>query len=207
MTQVVANPTRVTLTALDESSRSALFTDARTANTFSPVPVTDRELSEIWDLAKWAPTAANMQPLRVLYVRGEARERLAAHMSEGNRGKTASAPAVAVLALDSRFHEHIPTVMPFMPNLVDVFEADDAARNDTAEFNSALQAGYFVLAVRALGLAAGPMKGFDPAGLDAEFFPDGRWRSILVVNIGHPGADAFRDRLPRLEESDVIAWA
>ena len=207
MTQVVANPTRVTLSALDEAGRSALFTDARTANTFAPQPVPDSQLSEIWDLAKWAPTAANFQPLRVLYVRGEARHRLAGHMSDGNKAKTATAPAVAVLALDTRFHEHIPTVMPPLSQMVDVFEADDSARNGTAEFNSALQAGYFLLAVRALGLAAGPMKGFDAAGIDAEFFPDGRWRSILVVNIGQPGVEAFRDRMPRLDESDVIAWA
>jgi len=41
--------------------------------------------------------AANTQPLRVLYVRpGEGRDRLVKHMSEGNRAKTASAPAVAV---------------------------------------------------------------------------------------------------------------
>ncbi len=207
MTQVIANPTRVTLARLDAAGRSALFTDARTANTFADVPVTDAQLSEIWELAKWAPTAANFQPLRVLYVRGEARDRLAAHMADGNKAKTATAPAVAVLALDTRFHEHIPTVMPFMSQMVDVFEADDSMRNGAAEFNSALQAGYFVLAVRALGLAAGPMKGFDPAGVDAEFFPDGRWRSILVVNIGHPGEGAFRDRMPRLDETDVIAWA
>jgi hypothetical protein len=44
-----------------------------------------------------------------------------------------------------------------------------------------------LLAVRAQGLAAGPMGGFDAEALDADFFPDGRWRSILVVNIGHPG--------------------
>lgn len=207
MTQVVANPTRVTLSTLDDAGRSALFTDARTANTFSVESVSDAELSEIWELARWAPTAANFQPLRVLYVRGDARGRLAQHMSDNNKQKTAAAPAVAVLALDSRFHEHIPTVMPFMPQLFDVFEANEGDRTATAEFNSALQAGYFVLAVRALGLAAGPMKGFDPAGVDAEFFPDGRWRSILVVNIGHPGPDAFRDRLPRLDSSDVVAWA
>ena len=207
MTQVIANPARITLSALDEAGRSALFTDARTANTFADVPVTDAELSKIWELAKWAPTAANFQPLRVLYVRGDSRKRLAEHMADNNKAKTAAAPAVAVLALDTRFHEHIPTVMPFMPQLVDVFEANEADRVTTAEFNSALQAGYFVLAVRALGLAAGPMKGFDPAGVDAEFFPDGRWRSILVVNIGHPGEDAFRDRLPRLDETDVVAWA
>src|ERR1700712_2341715 len=139
MTQVIANPTRVTLTALDQAGRSALFTDARTANTFADVPVTDAQLSEIWELAKWAPTAANFQPLRVLYVRGEARERLATHMADGNKAKTAAAPAVAVLALDSRFHDHIPTVMPFKAELKDVFEANEAARLGTAEFNSALQ--------------------------------------------------------------------
>lgn len=207
MTQVVANPTRVHLGGLDSAGRSALFTDARTANTFAPVPVTDAELTEIWELAKWAPTAANFQPLRVLFVRGDARARLVEHMSEGNKEKTAASPAIAVLALDSRFHEHIPIVMPFMADMVGTLETDDAMRTGMAEFNSALQAGYFVLAVRALGLAAGPMKGFDPAGVDAEFFPDGRWRSILVVNIGHPGDDAFRPRMPRLDESDVIAWA
>lgn len=206
MTQVVANPSRVHLGGLDGAGRSSLFTDARTANTFSSTPVSDVELTEIWELAKWAPTAANFQPLRVLYVRGDARARLAEHMSEGNKEKTAAAPAIAVLALDSRFHEHIPTVMPFMAGMVDTLEGDEAMRFGMAEFNSALQAGYFVLAIRALGLSAGPMKGFDAAAVDAEFFPDGRWRSILVVNIGHPGDDAFRPRMPRLDESDVIAW-
>ena len=207
MTQVVANPTRVHLGGLDLAARSALFTDARTANSFSDTPVSDAQLREIWELAKWAPTAANFQPLRVLFVRGEGRERLAAHMADGNKAKTAAAPAVAVLALDSRFHEHIPTVMPLKAELKDVFEANEAARLGTAEFNSALQAGYFVLAVRALGLAAGPMKGFDAAGIDAEFFPDGRWRSILVVNIGHPDENAYYPRQARLSQDEVVAWA
>src|ERR1700760_3185336 len=100
MTSVATAPTNTG--RLDEASRALLFTDARTANTFSAEPVTDAELAEIWELAKWAPTAANMQPLRVLYVRtDEGRERLVRHMSEGNQAKTASAPAVAVLAVDS----------------------------------------------------------------------------------------------------------
>jgi hypothetical protein len=40
------------------------------------------------------------------------------------------------------------------------------------------------------------MGGFDRAGLDAEFFPDGDWRSILVVNIGHPACPAWNTRKP-----------
>ena len=40
--------------------------------------------------------------------------------------------------------------------------------------NSAwLQTAYFILGVRAAGLAAGPMGGFDRAGVDGEFFADG----------------------------------
>jgi hypothetical protein len=92
-----------------------------------------------------------------------------------------------VLAFDTQYHEHIPTVLPFRPELKDVFAANDKMRTDTGRFSAALQAGYFLLAVRAQGLAAGPMGGFDAEALDADFFPDGRWRSILVVNIGHPG--------------------
>ena len=146
------------LPALDEAGRALLFTEARTANSFAPTPVTDRELDSIWDLAKWPPTAANVQPLRVLYVRTpEGRERLVRHMSDGNKAKTATAPAVAVLAVDTDFHQHIPQLIPFRPELKDVFDADETMRTETMRFSGALQAGYFLLAVRARGLAAGPM--------------------------------------------------
>src|ERR1019366_3859830 len=205
VTESIALPA---LERLDDAGRALLFTDARTANSFAPTPVTDAELNEIWELAKWPPTAANVQPLRVLYVRpGPGRDRLVEHMADGNKAKTASAPAVAVLALDTRFHEHIPAVIPYKPELKDVFEANETMRTETGRFSAALQAGYFLLAVRAHGLAAGPMGGFDAAALDADFFPDGRWRSILVVNIGHPGQDPWFGRLPRLDHSDVVQWA
>ncbi|GAA2644584.1 malonic semialdehyde reductase [Paractinoplanes durhamensis] len=193
---------------LDPSGKHLLFTGARTANTFAETPVSDAELTDIWELAKWAPTSANSQPLRVLYVHpGEGRDRLVKHMNEGNRAKTAAAPAVAVLAMDTEFHEHIPTVLPFRPELKDAFAANETMRTNTATFNATLQAGYFILAVRAHGLAAGPMSGFDADGLNAEFFPDGRFRALLVVNIGHPGENPWFARLPRLSPDDVLQWA
>ena len=195
-------------TRLDATGRALLFTEARTANSFAPTPVTDAELRGIWDLAKWPPTAANTQPLRVLYVRTpEGRARLVEHMNEGNKSKTESAPAVAVLALDTEFHEHIPEVFPHKPELKDTFAADEGRRTGAGRFNAALQVGYFLLAVRAQGLAAGPMMGFDQAGVDAEFFPERRWKSVLVVNIGHPGNAPWLDRLPRLAHTEVLGWA
>jgi 3-hydroxypropanoate dehydrogenase len=196
------------LAQLDENGRAALFTQARTANSWDGTPVTDEELAAIWELAKWAPTSANTQPLRVLYVRpGEGRDRLVKYMSDGNKAKTGAAPAVAVLAADTQFHEHIPTVFPSRAEMKDIFAANEEMRVKGANFNATLQAGYFILAVRAHGLAAGPMAGFDKDGLDAEFFPDGRFKSILVVNIGRPGENPWFDRLPRLPHEDVITWA
>ena len=198
----------IALDRLDQSGRALLFTDARTANSFADTPVSDEELAAIWDLAKWGPSAANTQPLRVAYVRtDEGRGRLAAHLADGNKAKTLSAPAVAILAVDTEFHEHIPAVLPFRPELREVFASNEEMATATSRFNAALQAGYFILAVRAAGLAAGPMAGFDADALDADFFPDGRFKSILVVNIGHPGQEPWFDRLPRLEHSDVLQWA
>ncbi|MGW4926862.1 malonic semialdehyde reductase [Streptomyces parvulus] len=187
---------------------AALFTDARTAYSFADTPVDDATLTSVWELARWAPTAANTQPLRVLYVRtAEGKERLLPHLDEGNRPKSASAPVVAILAVDHRFHEHIPHVLPIRPEMKEYFESEPAQREAITSFNGPLQAGYFILAVRALGLAAGPMAGFDPAGIDKEFFADGDWHSILVVNIGHPAGPPAFDRMPRLAHEHALDWA
>lgn len=195
------------LARLSADGRSILFTDARTANSFSDTPVSKEELTEIWELAKWAPTSANGQPMRVLFVcTAEGRERLVPHMLEKNRAKTATAPVVAILAMDPEFHEHLPRLVPYRPEIKNAF-AEDRVRHESARFNTILQAGYFILAIRAAGLAAGPMIGFDNAGVDAEFFAETKLRSVLVVNIGHPGEDAWFDRLPRLDNEEVITWA
>jgi 3-hydroxypropanoate dehydrogenase len=203
-----AGATASTLTRLSDDALDALFTEARTARTFADTPVSDEQLAGIWELAKWAPTASNLQPLRVVFVQSaEGRERLVGHMAEGNKARIAAAPAVALLAVDTRFHEHIPTVMPLRPEMEQMLEANEAMRAGFGDFNSAMQAGYFVLAVRAQGLAAGPMGGFDKAGVDADFFADGRLRSVLVVAIGHPGENPWHDRLPRLDNADALIWA
>jgi len=195
------------LSTLDDAGRALLFTQARTANTFTDEVVSDAQLASIWELAKWPPTASNVQPLRVVFVRtAEGKERLVPNMSEGNRAKTSTAPAVAILAADTQFYEYMPLLFPHKPGQREKF-ATDPGRSERARFNATLQAGYFLLAVRAHGLAAGPMGGFNGAALDAEFFSDGRFRTILVVNIGHPGENPWRARLPRLDNSITLSWA
>lgn len=199
----------VTLDALDLAGRELLFAGARTANTFAETPVSDEELSAIWDLARWSPSAANSQPLRVLFVRtDEGKARLVSHMSEGNQAKTASAPVTAVLAYDADFHEHMPTVFPTRgEGMREHFATQPEMREAMARQSASIQTGVFLLAVRAAGLAAGPMGGFDAAGIDQEFFAGTPWHSQLVVNIGHPGVDPWFPRLPRLEHEQVVSWA
>jgi 3-hydroxypropanoate dehydrogenase len=193
---------------LEPAARELLFTAARTPNTFSSEPVSDEQLRAIADLAKWPPTMANTNPLRILFLRtAEGKDRLGPLMSDGNRAKTITAPAVAVLAADTDFHDKIPELLPFRPEMRDNFVNDASNRERLATFNGALQTGYFILAVRAAGLAAGPMLGFDGPGIDREFFAERSWKTILVVNIGKPGTDPWFDRLPRLAHADYVEYA
>lgn len=190
---------------LSSDAQELLFRGARTANTFSSEPVTDEQLRAIYDLVKWAPTSMNNQPLRALVVRSDdAKQRLVKHLAEGNRPKTEAAPVTVVLAADADFHDNLPAVFPHAPNAKDLF-SDPAGREPVAKLNASLQVGYFILGVRAAGLAAGPMTGFDAAGVDAEFFADSSWRSLVVVNIGKPGDGAWQERLPRLDYEQVVA--
>lgn len=191
--------------ALDAAAQELLFAAARTAHAFSDEPVTEAQLRAIHELIKWGPTSSNMQPLRVLLVRSRAaRERLLVHMKRGNRDKTAAAPLTAVAAADTRFHEQLGRLRPDKQDPGRSWERDAAFRERQARLNATLQIAYFIVGIRAAGLAAGPMAGFDPDGVDAEFFPDGRWRSLVVINIGRPAADAYRPRLPRLDYEDVF---
>ena len=201
MTTSFEVPTALTL---DSAAQDLLFREARSANAFTDEPVTDEQLRAIYDLVKWAPTSMNNQPLRIVVVRSEeAKARLLPHLAEGNRAKTAAAPAVALLAADVDFHDELPRLFPHFPGARDLF-ADEAARAGVAELNASLQVGYTILGIRAAGLAAGPMTGFDAEGIAAEFFPDGRHHVLVAINIGTPAENAWLDRLPRLDYDEVV---
>ncbi|MEV6163335.1 malonic semialdehyde reductase [Streptomyces sp. NPDC052052] len=190
--------------ALDPAAQDLLFREARTANTFTDEPVTDEQVQAIYDLVKYGPTAFNQSPLRIVLVRSDdARARLVQHMAEGNRAKTSTAPLVAILAADNEFHEELPALLPHFPQAKDAFFSERPVRESSAALNAALQAAYFIVGVRAAGLAAGPMTGLDAAGIEKEFL-DGDHKLLMVVNIGKPGEDAWFPRLPRLSYDEVV---
>jgi 3-hydroxypropanoate dehydrogenase len=193
------------LFAIDARTQDLLFREAHTVNAFTDEPVTDAQLAAIHDLVKWAPTLMNTQPLRIVAVRSDAaRARLVEHLAEGNRAKTATAPLVVVLAADTAFHDTLPLVFPHNPAARERFAADATRRERVALDQAWLQAGYFIVGVRAMGLAAGPMAGFDAPGLDADLLAGTSLRSFLVVNIGHEADGGHRPRLPRLDRDAAL---
>ncbi len=195
----------VTPLAIDDAAADLLFREARTPRAFTNEPVTDDEMRAVYELVKFAPTALNAQPLRVTLVQSaEGRARLNRHMGEGNRERVATGPVVAVLTADRRFHEHLPTQFPHYAGARDMFEADETARTATARLSAGLQAGYFILGVRAVGLDIGPMTGMDAAGVEAELYPEGDREVLLVAVVGHADHAAGFPRGPRLAYEDVV---
>jgi 3-hydroxypropanoate dehydrogenase len=190
--------------ALGSAAQDLLFLNARTVGKFRDDPVSDDQLRAIYDLVKNAPTSLNQQPMRVVLVRsGEARRRLVSHMWDNNKEKTMAAPLSMILAADLHFHEELPRVFPHKPEMKQLF-ADPAVRAGSAQLNAALQIGYFILGVRAAGLAAGPMVGFDAKGINEEFFGDGQHAAMVVMNIGVQDGEPVHPRLPRLAYEDVF---
>ncbi|WP_028709439.1 malonic semialdehyde reductase [Propionicicella superfundia] len=190
---------------LNPVAAERIFTEAHTAYRFTGEPVSDDELTRVYELAKFTPTAMNSQPLRITFVRTEeARQKLLPLLSEGNRAKAASAPVVAILAADTDFHEHLPHLNPQTAAARDQLAGNVKHREAMARNNAWLQAGAFIMAVRATGLDAGPMAGFDTAGVDEAFFAGTPLRSFLVVNVGHAAPDGTFPRNPRLAFDEAV---
>lgn len=184
--------------AISDAALSQLFTEARTRNGWTDRPVDPALLERLYELTKFGPTAVNNTPARFVFVTSaEAKARLAPHMAEGNRAKTLQAPVNVIIGYDMNFHDTLPKLFPHAPGARDWFE-DEAMRRESAFRNSSLQGGYFLIAARALGLDVGPMSGFDPAGVKAEFFPDGDIEPNFIVNLGYGSDENLFPRSPRL---------
>lgn len=191
--------------AVDDAVADLLFRTARTTSLWTDAEVSDEQLRAAWDLAKFGPTAMNILPLRLLVVRSdEAKARLVAHMDDGNKPKVEAAPVSLVLAADPAFHEHLDTLFPVYPGMKEQLAPATEVREQMALTNAKIQAGYLIVALRAIGLAAGPMNGMDFDGVDGEFFASSGWKSFLVVNVGQAdGEGSPYPRNPRLGFDEV----
>ncbi len=180
---------------LSESALDQLFRHARTFNAWLPRDVSDEQLHQLYNLAKFGPTSANASPMRVVFVKSkQAKARLEPFLSEGNRAKTMEAPVTAIIATDHEFYEQLPRLFPHA-DARSWFVGNQPMIDATAFRNGTLQGAYVLLAARAIGLDCGPMSGFDQAGVDAAFFAGTAVKSNFLINLGY--GDASRNLFPR----------
>jgi 3-hydroxypropanoate dehydrogenase len=189
---------------LGEAALKQLFTEARTHNAWQKKDVPDSVLREMVDLMKMGPTSANCLPARVIFLKSDAaKKRIAPFLSEQNRAKSMSAPVCAVIGHDTQFYEHLPRLFPHNQTARTWFEGKPEVIQATVMRNGSLQGAYLMLAARALGLDCGPMSGFDNAGVDKEFFPDGRVKSNFVCNFGYGDPAGLFERSPRFAFDEI----
>jgi len=202
MEETPMDPTRMPSEAGGRIPRPAidqLFLKARTHKAWLPGEIPEETIRELYEVTRWGPTSSNTCPARIVFLRSAAsKERLLPSLSPGNREKSRSAPVVALIAYDTQFYEKLPKLAPHADTR-SWFAGKPDLIEETAFRNGSLQGGYFILAARALGLDCGPMSGFDAAKLEAEFFPDGRWKINFVCNLGHGDPSKLFPRAPRLD--------
>jgi 3-hydroxypropanoate dehydrogenase len=190
--------------SVSDAALAQIFTEARTHNGFLDKPVPEELLRRAVDIAKIGPTSANQSPLRIVFVKSpEAKARLKPTLSPGNLEKTMAAPVTAITAYDVKFYEHLPFLFPHADakSWFDKLPAEIV--REVAHKNGSMQVAYLIVALRAVGLDTGPMTGFDNAKLDAEFFPDGRFRSNVLINIGYGDHTKLFPRSPRFAFDEI----
>ncbi len=188
---------------ISDEALDQLFRAARTHAAWLPKSVPAQVLREIYELAKLGPTSANSSPARFVFLTTpEAKARLVPALVPGNVAKTQAAPVNVIVAWDTEFYEHLPRLFPHR-DMRSLFVGHEELIHETALRNASLQGAYLILAARSLGLDCGPMSGFDAAKVNAEFFPDGKWKANFLCNLGYGDASKLFPRSPRLsfEES------
>jgi 3-hydroxypropanoate dehydrogenase len=184
---------------LNQQSVDQLFLKARSHNGWQEKPVSDEQLKEIYALMRMGPTSANSCPARLVFIKSaDAKEKLKACLDEGNVDKSMSAPVVAIIGMDLEFYEQLPKLFPHTDAKA-WFVGKTEKIAQTAFRNSSLQGAYFIMAVRSLGLDAGPMSGFNSQKLDEAFFPNGKVKSNFICAIGYGDEGKLYARGPRLE--------
>jgi 3-hydroxypropanoate dehydrogenase len=193
-------------TPISREALDQLFSEARTHSTWLPEPVPVELLRKAYELARLGPTSANGSPARFVFLTTTgAKALLKPVLAPGNVDKTMAAPVTVIIAWGTEFHEHLPKLFP-QADMRSYFVGNKPLIEENAFRNSSVQAAYFILAARALGLDCGPMSGFDAGKLNAAFFPDSKWKVNLLCNLGYGDSSKLHPRNPRLnfEEASVI---
>ncbi len=181
-----------------------LFTSARTPSRWLPTAVPTTLLRQVFEVARYGPTSMNCQPLRVIFVKGQAaRARLAACVNAGNVSKVNTAPVVAVLGHDLAFPDQLGTLFAHKADARSYYEGKPEVVASTALRNSSLQAAWLMMAARLNGLDCGPMSGFNHEAVDAAFWQGTSVKTNFLCALGYGDFSELKARHPRLGFDEV----
>jgi len=192
--------------ALPEQYLDQLFRQARSHNGWQQRDVTDAQLVQIYDLMKMGPTSVNSCPARLVFIKSdEAKQRLKLCLNEGNINKSMTAPVVALIGVDQEFYTKLNKLWPHQPDAPGWYIGKPEKIREVSFRNGTLQGAYFIMAVRSLGLDAGPMSGFNYDRMDETFFPDGKVKSNFICAIGYGDDAKLYPRGPRLDFDEACS--
>lgn len=188
-------------------------------NSFTPGEQIDRAAIEnLISLASEAPSSFNIQHWRFVVV-SDAQVKSRLQKAAYGQPKVADAMATIVVLGDTRAHEDLhgalePSVSAgFMPqavreqfvNMATGMYADERMARDEAIRSGSLVAMALMLAATEMGLATGPMIGFDPQAVRSELGIAARYVPVMLIAIGSASKSNW-PRKPRLSLKKILSW-
>lgn len=187
----------------------------------SDTPISEQELTEIFELVKLAPSAFNLQHAHYVPVIDEdVKEKI--YQASGGQYKIKLASAVIAVFGDKEAYTHIAEMNEGFLSLgiIDRLEYDTTVRDVTefyqmrgADFqreeavrNASLSAMMFMLLAKDKGWDTCPMIGFDPQAVsEAVDAPDNLY-PVMLITIGKEDSDKRRPRGYRKPVSEFVTF-
>jgi len=164
---------------LDANGRTAdhdiepIFLHRWSPRAFTGEPIPDDVLMSLFEAARWAPSAFNLQPWRFVYARRGSPDwdRLLSVLIEYNRAWAPGASALIYIISDRFRRKQGAPPEPLY----------------THSFDAGAAWAYLALQARHLGWAAHGMSGFDQAGAYAALgVPEADYRIEAAIAVGRP---------------------
>src|ERR1700712_4524108 len=100
---------------LNDIALDTLFYAARTHQGWLDREVTVTQLEHLFDMLKWAPTAFNSSPARLVFVKSqEQKQKLAGCALAANAAKILQAPVTVIVGMDMEFYDKLTQLAPYI---------------------------------------------------------------------------------------------
>lgn len=136
------------------------------------------------------------RPLRIrAHTRGQGAAG-APHLSAADAQKIMVAPVCVIVAYDTQFHQWLGGLLPAR-QVRSLCDSNPSLIEERARRNCSVQGAYLMIGARVLGLDYELISGCNGSTLDAEFFPDQRWKSSFLCNLGYASEKSLFPANPR----------